>query len=43
MQIFIDGNPVQAQTGESLLAIVRRLGLDSMDLNKRPLAADLGG
>ena len=43
MQIFIDGNPVEAQPGESLLTIVRRLGLDSNDLNKRPLAADLGG
>ena len=43
MQIFIDGNPVEAQIGESLLSIVRRLGLDSSDLGKRPLAADLGG
>ena len=43
MQIFIDGNPVEAQPGESLLTIVQRLGLDSSDLNKRPLAADLGG
>ena len=43
MQIFIDGNPVEAQPGESLLTIVQRLGLDSLDLNKRPLAADLGG
>ena len=25
MQIFIDGNPVEAQMGESLLTIVRRL------------------
>ena len=43
MQIFIDNMPVEAQPGESLLTIVRRLGLDSTDLNKRPLAADLGG
>ena len=43
MQIFIDGNPVEAKAGESLLSIVHRLGLDSPDLGKRPLAADLGG
>ena len=43
MQIFIDNVPVEAQPGESLLTIVRRAGLDSQDLNKRPLAADLGG
>ena len=39
MQIFIDGDPVEARTGESLLAIVKRLGLDSGDLRQRPLAA----
>ena len=43
MQIFIDNVPVEAQTGESLLTIVRRLGLDTVDLRQRPLAADLGG
>ena len=43
MQIFIDGDPVEALPGESLLTIIRRLGLDPTDLNKRPLAADLGG
>ena len=43
MQISIDGNPVEAKIGESLLDIVRRMGLDSADLSERPLAADLGG
>ena len=43
MQIYIDDMAVEARMGESLLAIVQRLGLDSQDLSKRPLAADLGG
>jgi uridine kinase len=43
MQIFIDNMPVEAQIGESLLNIIKRLGLDAADLSKRPLAADLGG
>ena len=43
MQIFIDNMPVEAQPDESLLAIVKRLGLDTPDLRQRPLAADLGG
>ena len=43
MQIFIDDMAVEARMGESLLAIVQRMGLDSQDLSKRPLAADLGG
>ncbi len=43
MQIYIDDMAVEARMGESLLAIVQRMGLDSQDLSKRPLAADLGG
>ena len=43
MQIFIDDMAVEARMGESLLSIVQRMGLDSQDLSKRPLAADLGG
>lgn len=43
MQIYIDGKPVEARPEESLLHILRREGLDTQDLNKRPLAADLGG
>lgn len=43
MQITIDGRPAEARPGESLLSIVRRMGLDASDLNERPLAADLGG
>lgn len=43
MQITIDGTPVLANTGESLLDICKRMGLDSQSLYTRPLAADLGG
>lgn len=43
MHITIDGYPVDAQPGESLLTLIRRLGLDSNSLYTRPLAADMGG
>ena len=35
MQIYIDDMAVEARMGESLLAIVQRLGLDSQDLSKQ--------
>lgn len=43
MHITIDNRPVDAQPGESLLTLIRRLGLDSNSLYTRPLAADMGG
>jgi len=43
MQLTIDGIQTEAQCNESLLDIVRRLGLDSADLRKRPLAANIAG
>lgn len=43
MQLTIDGIKTEAQCNESLLDIVRRLGLDSADLRKRPLAANIAG
>ena len=43
MQLIIDGIHTEAQCNESLLDIVRRLGLDSADLRKRPLAANIAG
>ena len=43
MQILIDNLPVDVQTGESLLDIVRRTGLDSDSLKTRPIAADIAG
>ena len=43
MQLTIDGITTEVNPGESLLAIVRRLGLDSTDLKTRPLAANIAG
>lgn len=43
MQLFLDGRSVEAQPGESLLDLVRKLGVDSDRLSNRPLAADISG
>lgn len=43
MQLSIDGITVTPKTGESLLDIIRKLGLDSAQLSKRPLAAKIAG
>lgn len=43
MQIHINGIPADARPGESLLEIVRRLGLDTDSLKTRPIAADIAG
>ena len=43
MQIRIDNIPAELSTGESLLDIIRRLGLDTDSLKTRPLAADIAG
>ena len=43
MQLKIDGHSVDAQCGESLLDLVKKLGLDSTDLRTRPLAANIAG
>ncbi len=43
MQLNIEGHPIDAACGESLLALVRRLGLDTDDLRTRPLAATIAG
>ena len=43
MQIRIDGIAVEAETGKSLLQLVRELGMDSDSLKTRPLAADIAG
>ncbi|MDO4543911.1 MAG: nucleoside kinase [Clostridia bacterium] len=43
MRLIIDGHEIEANTGESLLELVRRLGLDSESLRTRPLAADIKG
>ena len=43
MQLKIEGHPVDVCCGESLLDIIKRLGLDSEDLRTRPLAANVSG
>ena len=43
MQLRIDGHPVTAQPGQTLLDLVRDLGLDSVLLSRRPLAAKIAG
>lgn len=43
MELSIEGRTVQANPGESLLMLIKKSGLDSADLNTRPLAADIGG
>ncbi len=43
MQLTIDGHPITAEAGETLLDLVKKLGLDTADLGTRPLAAGIAG
>ena len=43
MELKIDGNYVAAMPGQSLLEIIRQLGLDEKSLSKRPIAARIAG
>ena len=43
MELFMDGKPLQAQPGQSLLEICRAAGLDNQMLSARPLAAKIAG
>ena len=43
MKLVIDGISVAPEPGERLLDIIRRLGLDSPCLSKRPIAAKIAG
>ena len=43
MKIMLDGIAVEADAGESLLTLLRRAGLDEPALQKKPLAAQIGG
>ncbi len=43
MELRIDGLQVKAQPGQSLLELVRQLGLDQEKLSQRPLAAKIAG
>ena len=43
MKLIIDGIQVIPEPEESLLQLVRRLGLDAQKLSERPLAAKIAG
>lgn len=43
MKLRIDGKPVEAQPGQSLLHLLRQLQLDSPKLSQKPLAAKIAG
>lgn len=43
MQLLIDNISVEPKEGETLLQIVKRIGLDSDSLKTKPLAAHMGG
>ena len=43
MKLKIDGHQIQAQPGESLLEMTKKLGLTGQTLSDRPLAAKLAG
>ena len=43
MQLIIEGHPITPRPGQSMLDLVRALGLDAERLSQRPLACDLGG
>ena len=42
MKLRIDGYEIAAKTGQSLLELIKELGLDSEKLSNRPLAAKIG-
>ena len=43
MELRLDGQVLRAQPGQSLLQMVRQLGLDDDKLSRRPLAAKIAG
>ena len=43
MKLNIDGLNVEPRLGQSLLDLIRELGLDSAQLSRRPLAAKIAG
>ena len=43
MKLRIDGHEITAKTGQSLLELIKELGLDSESLTQRPLAAKIAG
>lgn len=43
MELWIDGKPVVPQAGESLLMLLDRIGLNSEQMEHRPIAAKIAG
>ncbi len=43
MKLTIDNHEITAKTGQTLLTLVRELGLDKISLSQRPLAAKIAG
>ena len=43
MILTIDGHPIEAKPGDSLLTMIQKLGLDTEKLSTRPLAAQISG
>ncbi len=43
MKLWIDNNCVEAEPGQTLLNLIRELGLDDLRLSRRPLAAKIAG
>lgn len=43
MKLWIDNNCVEAEPGQTLLDLIRELGLDDLRLSRRPLAAKIAG
>ncbi len=43
MELYIDGIAVTPQPGQSLVELIRSLGMDSASLSQRPIAAKLAG
>lgn len=43
MKLFVDGLQFEPRPGQSLLEIIREMGLDSRMLSRRPLAAKIAG
>ena len=41
MRLTIDNHEIEAKTGQTLLELVRALGLDTTTLSTRPLAAKI--
>ncbi len=43
MKLWIDDKVIEAKPGQTLLDLIKELGLDSPELSSRPLAAKIAG